>query len=454
MEENMPKEVPQPNPEQFHILENPDFNAGNFVMYLAPDTTGFEIVTDKSMPRKDFELPLNSDGRNKLQSSMSSELRFTGAQPAKDALDKLRNANDNNRTELANDFEEKRQQYVDRGNKPKVGLRNIRKSGRKLTVDIKPVSFPVYTNFSKTENSANQRNFSEAAATCMSIITADNKLLIQHRGETNELYGDMPGASIAGMFDGTFHRPDSNKLHTEKKGTLEPITADSVLTNIKKESQEEMGIKEGDFSQITLSGLCEEIKPQPHHEFLFSAKTKLTANEIKQQALNTTRARKKDLKPEDIEEKFEFIDATPEAIFKLLTEVKCPLPPTHTAVFAATAYDLMLKRDGKNVADAFKTKLERGIKENYETMDQIVKEFYQKNPSPDIPKRMMDKIEANIKSFREKNPAANEQQISQLRQRLIQNLPHRNPNRYTPAYLPKEQGLPEFEEALKKAELI
>lgn len=457
MEENMSEEIPQPNSEQLKTLKNPDFNAGNFVMYLASDPRGFEIVTDNSLPRKDSPLPLNKDERKTLEGVMASELKFTGGFAAKDALDAVRNApSGTNTTELKNVYEEKRKQYVESGNKPKVGVRNIRRTGAKLIVDIKPVSFPVYKNFSTPDASNEKRNFSENAATCMSIVTVDNKLLVQHRGEGNELFGDMPGASIAGMLDGTFHRPSPAKLHTEKKGTLEPITTESVLVNIKKESQEEIGIEQQDFASITLAGFCEEVKPQPHHEFLFTAKSNLTSEQIKQKALNTTRARKKELKPEDIEEKFEFIDATPEAIYTLLAEVKCPLPPTHAAVFAVTAYDLIHRREGKIAADQFKVKLEKGIKENYEAMDAMVKEYYKRNPDAlrQLPERLTQKVRVKVADFLAKNPNAPKEELEKLRNKEISDLPKRNPNGYAPAFLPKEQGLPEFDVSLRTAGLI
>lgn len=445
-------EAGQTHRENTHELINPDLQVGNVSIWMSEDANGFEISDNpqNALSRKQEPLTLNSDERQLLAGKMSAEGNWTGANKAKALLDELRQENTDPNVFYAKlgDFRTEQDVYVTKGHKPKVGIRNIQRKDNTLYFDTKPVSFPVYSNFAKEEQSTEVIDLAENAATCMSIITADNKVLVQHRNPVNELYGDMPGASIAGMFDGTFDR----ESHT--KGKLETITKNSVLKNIRNEAREEMGMEEGDYQPV-LVGLCEEIKPVVHHEFLFTAQTHLTSDEIKQKALNTNRARKKELKPEDIEEKFEFIDATPEALYTLLADFKCPLPPTHTAVFAATAYELALKRDGKTSADEFRNRLQEGIKANYNAMDQMVKEYYEQDPQRlnDIPARLMSKVNRAVDSFRSKNPEITDIQLKEFKENEIAQLPKRDPKAYNPSYLPKEQGLPEFDQEMERTGL-
>lgn len=446
--------------ENTHELQNPDLQVGNVAVWISEDPNGFDIdlseekesqMFQRALSRRQGPLGLDADQRKFLAGKMVGEGNWTGAGKAKAELDRLRphKNSDASPENNAHIYEYRRQEYVLKGHKPKVGLRNIRRDGNTISFDTKPVSFPVYSNFSKEGASPEILDLAENAATCMSIITSDNKVLVQHRSIGNELYGDMPGASIAGMFDGTFDRSEG-----KPKGKLQQITRDAVLRNIKNEAREEMGMEEDDYNPV-LAGLCEELKPVLHHEFLFTAQTHLTSDEIKQKALNTNRARKKELKPEDVEEKFEFIDATPESLYTLLVDFKCPLPPTHAAVFAATAYELSLKRDGKEAADDFRQRLEAGIKGNYDEIDRIVKDYYTSDPQRlnTIPDRFLAKVNKEVEDFKTKNPQAIESEIESFKQYQISQLPKRNPSAYNPAFLPKEQGLPEFDAEMARTGL-
>lgn len=138
-----------------------------------------------------------------------------------------------------------------------------------------------------------------------------------------------------------------------------------------------------------------------------------------------------------------------------MADFKCPLPPTHTAVFAATAYELALKRDGKTSADEFRKRLQEGIKANYNAMDQMVKEYYEQDPQRlnDIPARLMSKVIRAVDNFKSKNPEITDIQLKEFKENQIAQLPKRDPKAYNPSYLPKEQGLPEFDQEMERTGL-
>lgn len=127
------------------------------------------------------------------------------------------------------------------------------------------------------------------------------------------------------------------------------------------------------------------------------------------------------------EEKFVDIEATPQAVETLLTQVHCPLPPTHAAALVAAGYSLVLQEQGLQAADEWKKRLEQGVSENYQTMNHMVASFYDKHPKAllQVPERFWGK-----------------------------NVPARTTHGYTPAYGPEEQGLPSFEDEMVRTGLI
>lgn len=461
MEENMAgaeTQPQQPNPEAFHLLLNPDFNSGNLTIYFSSDPKGFEVVTDKSLPRKDGPLPLNTDERAKLKFAMEGEMKFTGGSLAKMKLDALRNTfekdpNSADRNTLKDAYLSARDEYVNLKNKPKVGVRNIRRDGNKLIVDIKPVTYPVFSNFSNREAKSEVRNFAESAATIAALVTSDNKLLVVHRADKNELYPGLMGA-IAGNLDGIFDRPGKDSM-VKKKGTLTKIDGKSILSHLKTEAHEELGLDEKDYN-FKLVGFCEEIDTVANHAFLFEGKTTLSSLQIRRNALTTQRARKDKLKPEDIEEKFDFIDATPEAIFTMLTKVQCPIGPDHAASYVTIGYNLMLKRNGEKAAFEYKQKLEREMVQHAKNMNGTIEKYFQNYPQrlTVIPERLMRRVDAAVEKFKAGRKEATEAEISAFREETISKLPKRNPKGFSPHFLPEEQGLLDYNTALRNERLI
>ena len=362
----------------------PEFDGRSFTIdYLPASQEGFEIVTKESLLRHPPNTPLQEAERIKVERDRESKARRIGA-----------------------------------GFKPLVGLRDIEVDGNTLKLDIKPVTFPTYKVISSPKENLFSLDVSTPTGTALTLLTSEqdgsSKLIVQHRDpKKNFFYADIPGASVAGMLDGELDRGRENR------GRLVPITTETIKSNIRKEAAEEIGIESEDLVDIKVTGLAMDLM-RIHNEFLLFAKTSLTAQQLGEKAKeNAERKKENDF---DFHEKFYVIDGTPEAIETLLTKVKCPLPPTHTATFVAGGYSMVLKRDGEEKAREWKSRLQKGIQENYAEMDRMVGMYYEQNPGS-----MKDAPEGK---------------------------PPRNPYGYEPAYLPQQQGLPTIDSELKRVGLI
>jgi hypothetical protein len=309
----------------------------------------------------------------------------------------------------------------------KLGIRHLEfdANHNSLSVDILNVPFPVYKTLAKPEHSEEIRAFAEATGTAASIVTSDNKLIIQHRlvakpkpdgGLTrgNALYADIPGASAAGMLDA---------LPGNSTSTPDKIDTDSVTANIVKEVDEELGLDGNDLSSMKIVGVASD-KIQPHDELLFYGTTPLTLDEVHEKSKHSNRNRI--LGEADFEEKFIAIDATPEAIKTLLVDVRTPMPSTHAASVFATGYAIVLEKSGPEAAARWSKDIEDGMRANDEMINQIIRQYYIDNPAAlnDIPARYVGKI-----------------------------VPKRNKDGYTPEYTPEEQGLPSIESEFQRTGL-
>lgn len=368
-------EMIQPQAKEIKELD-PVFDAGVFTLELLPTSPeGLQIQTDKSLMRHAPNTPLPEATR-------------------------IRTERD----------KEPKKFRVGPGFKPKLGIRNIRRNGDLITVDTIPVTFPTYKAISESTESL---SISNPAATAGILITTEadgtHKIVLQHRSPNNYFYGDIPGASVAGYLDG------------ERNGAiLKPLTTEGVNNNLTKELEEELGIPEDKIQANIISGIAKD-KVKIHDEFLLFGKLNISTEQLRE----LVEKRAKEKRPNDdfnFEGKYFVIDGTPEAIFKLLTEVQCPLPPTHAAAFTAAGYNLVLGRDGLEAAKAWMGKLEIAIRINYEDINRRVREYWQSNPDKIIQKP--------------------------------ENKPDRNVNGYDPAYLPQDQGLPDITSELERVGLI
>lgn len=328
-------------------------------------------------------------------------------------------------------FEEERVKYRQKGKK--IGFRNIRVDGNTISTDVQMVSYPVLNQFGLPENNLALQDLSSFGATAMVLRTADNRLLIQHRAvqkrrlsadgklsSGNAVFNDVPGVSAAGILDASL-------LGEERvAGTPDPVDTGTLKANILKEASEELGLGSDDLTDVRIVGFAHD-NIKLHDEALYLAQSKLSAEQIKLKSQETNRNRR--LGPADFEEKFIDIACTTENIEKLLTEVKCPLPPTHAATLVAAGYSLILEEKGKFEADVWKVRVERSIKSNYTDIDKRVKQFYDKHPEVMTREQVPER-------FWGKTP------------------PPRKIAGYDPAYTPDEQGLPSFEDAMIEAGLL
>lgn len=166
---------------------------------------------------------------------MKGELKFTGGNAAKEELDNLRET-----SQSAHVFEYKRQKYLEKMRKTKVGIRHLQQEGDVVRIDTRPVSFPVYSELVNRESADRQdlMDFGEATGTAAAISTADNKLILQYRGKANRAYGNIPGASTAGMLDAFMEQEvDENGIRIHGTERLEEINEDFIKKNLYKEER-------------------------------------------------------------------------------------------------------------------------------------------------------------------------------------------------------------------------
>lgn len=404
---------------------------GSFTIdYLTDSPEGISVTTRRTLGRQAFlgsESPtITRSQATKYREALRNESGFNGIS----TYNKARDDYENNPTELTkSEMDIQWDNYKERSQaSKKVGIRNVEFSDNNLSVDVINVPFHAYRMFAKPESSPELRSLSEAAATAMPIITSDNRLIVQHRAAEktrmlepgksrgNALYSDVPGVSVAGMLDA--------KQSTSTPGQPSDISNDFITAGIMKEAGEELGLDAEHIKDIRIVGLAKDTI-QPHDEFLFLAKTELTAAELYEASRQSRR--NKNLGDADFEEKFIDIDASPEAIGTLLTEVKCPIPGTHAAAIVAAGYSIMLDTNGYDAAVQWRNSIEIGINENVKSMNATVADFYKRFPETveHIPERFWGK-----------------------------EAPGRNLEAYSPAYTPEEQGLPNFEDELVRTGLL
>jgi hypothetical protein len=420
--------------------QDPVFHGGGFdILHFTGTKGGLQIATT-GVGRLALvdKLSLADGEQDIVGESIRADLGYRGADAVREARTLWRTAIAENRSEEDIEaahatFRSARLCYHNRGYK--IGFRDWQTDPNDpstLTARVIKVPFALYNRLSLPGSSEHVRAISEASGVAMALRTHDNRLIVQHRAvETVDLltarkksgnasYNDIPGASVAGLTDATIGKDASRK-----KGAPDSPTTESLTAHILKEAGEELGLAPEHISNARVVGIAQD-NIKPHDEVLFLATTGLTAEEVREHS--ATSNRNKNLSPDDLAEKFLDIPATPEAIYTLLTNVKCPLPPTHAAAFVASGFMMVLEQTGSRVeAEAWASQLEKAVQDNYTTMDLMVRAFYEKHPEAlhIIPERMWGKSAVP-----------------------------RNPNGYSPHYTPTEQGLPELEDELVRTDLV
>lgn len=374
-------EMPAENPVS-HLetqpKETPIYDAGIFtITHLAHSSEGLtvknadeydgegNVIEAHQLRRKDLgsPLPLTRDNpetgkegeRTELAKGMQGEMKFAKGLDAKEELQKLRQGEHNSHI-----YEKKRQEYVAKMRKPKIRLTKISQEEDTVTVDTRPVSFPLYDLFATRENADRQdlMDMSEVLGTCAIIITKDNKAILQYRGKGNRKYKNIPGASAAGLMDG--------ELENERnvKGVLKPITRESIVKHLTKEATEELQIDENKL-RASIVGIAHD-QISPHHEFMLLGEIDETSTSLAEKGLIPD-----DMEGHDFKERYFTIDATPEAFEKLLTEVKCPLPPTHASNFFMAGLEMVRRQHEEEYAREWAQNLAEKIKLNYKEIDRM-----------------------------------------------------------------------------------
>ncbi len=318
----------------------PIFNTDNFTIdFLASSSEGFTVQTRQSLLRHVPNTPLPAARRIRVERDREPK--------------KFR---------VGQDFA------------PKVGIRDPEQIESLLSFDIQPVTFPTYSAIDSLADSREELNISNPGATATILLTAEDdgshRILVQHRSHLNRFYSQTLGASVAGFLDG--------HLDPANRGRLLPIDTDSIKASAIKEMNEEIQLTATDLTDLWIVGLAQD-KVKIHTEFLLFGILRHSADKIAQKAGTRTIAKPDDRY--DFTEKFFAIDGTLEAIEILLTQVKCPLPPTHAAAFTAAGYLLTLESFGLEAAEGWKSRLEKMVQKNYQEIDRIVMDFYKDNSS-------------------------------------------------------------------------
>jgi hypothetical protein len=319
--------------------------------------------------------------------------------------------------ELANTYDQERRAYSERGKK--VAIQNIQQEGDTLLVDVRAVPFVNYNELVGETTASEAVALGRLASLAEIVRTADNRLIIQHRSIKNASYPGIPGASVGGLLDVSFQWSD------RKPGTPDPIDTTTIKTQASTETNEELGLAEADIKARIVGLTVDKLKP--HDVFLLFAESSLTAQQIAEKARHANKNRK--LGDADFEEKFVDIEASPEAIKTLLTQVRCPLAPDHSAAFVAAGYTMLVQdpQKGLEAATAWMADLETGIKENYAQINKVVREYYREDPQRLTPPERFSGRST---------------------------IPERNPEGYVPGFTPEEQGLPSFDAEMRRVGLI
>lgn len=483
--------LPSEKLEKFTPNRPADMEAQDFLLYLPKSKSGFTFKPENALTRgpQKYIDSLKEIIKNKT----TGQIRFTHGHLAKEALDLYRPIPateddikfqaeyvkvDGNSDEFSQKraqkmideyiektgsekikaykaYNEARKNYINR-NTPKVGLRDLKLEGDKLSFDYQPIPYQVNEAIADMNSSVEDNERSVYSSTSGNVIFAPDKfgkrrigVMIRNKDNTN--WRDDPGTLIAGFFEGEIDPKASKLSPTQGHRTLKPVTNEDVFGNAFKELHEEVGLERSDAKKTIISALCIEKKKRPHHEILVDVELKLTADQARE------KSKKHKINVEgEFEESWVDIEYSPEAIYTLLTQVESPLPIGHIGAFAATGRRLVAEKYGEKAATEWLRKVEIASNEHTQRMNAKVREYLRNNPealtkpTPDQEKR----ININVAKYTEKNPQATAEDIEKYKQGLIDGRAKFDPEGFNPAILPEEQGLLDAKTALVRAGLV
>lgn len=475
----MTTETAQPPGEQpRNISETPDFQAGKLTInVLSTSPEGLQVKTRSNLPRRqgmpkvtalipDKALGPIKRGMNREVATALENAGVTIPEPESEdpllAKHRAKIAEEVMTSEQQDEYERRVseaqvrtarvrrlhnlssaewQRYkIEFRKSQKTGIRNVELDGDTLIVDTVPVPFPFYRNINQLTENHEVLLLADVAATATVLKTRDGLFVVQYRSENNAFYGGTPGVSAGGYLEGGKQRGP------EGAGTLPKISTNTVIGNGVKEAAEELGVKKtygivepidtqtikefaaekaasetgedpADIRRIRITGLATDNR-RVHHEFLLYGELRHGASELLEEARRAKQAKSQEkIDLVDFEEAFFFIPATPEAITTLLTDIKCPLPDTHTDAFIAAGYTLLLETGDLEAARAWKDKMQIEVAKNYDEIDTIVRNYHSTHP-----------------------------EIAQQNQGI-------DINAYDPSFIPELQGLPSLDDELERTHL-
>lgn len=139
------------------------------------------------------------------------------------------------------------------------------------------------------------------------------------------------------------------------------------------ESKEEIGLTHSKAELIPTSLQIDKLSV--HHELTFIAKTKLSSDEI---AINARQSREGN--EVSFPENIAILEATPEVIELLLTDVRTPFSPTHAGALLMAGYHLVQQAESQSKANEWLVRVSKEMDRNYRSIDKIAGGSYK----PDI----------------------------------------------------------------------
>ena len=215
------------------------------------------------------------------------------------------------------------------------------------------VPHPAYACFGESQNQR-LREFGANLGANLILVTSDGKLMLQHRKAENKVYGDVPGASIAGLVD------------VLKSGEIKTLNFLQVLKDhLFAEGDEEVGLAESVLQEFRLTSYQVD-KVALHGELTGVITTSRSMAEIEAGALKNKRTND----PAAFRENIAFLDANPRVIQRLLTEVKSPFPPTHAGPLLMFGYQLM-RVENSGTAEAWLHNVAQDMDANFRNIDKM-----------------------------------------------------------------------------------
>jgi hypothetical protein len=280
-----------------------------FSLWLPPH--GIQSFTAK-LHNVDLPEALSSDDRAQYLAALRDEHTFLRRNKAHHEL-----------PELPSTLAESQRFFQDQ-HFGKLGLRHIAIESDSATAQWGIIPYPAYRLFSsrKGEEFA---HFSATVGASVLITTADDKLIMQHRSDKNDLYKGTLAVSAAGLVNAPSRGSDT---------TLDVLR--HARACVLKEQREEIGLASPSSSALETSGIILGHQTV-HHEIPFFVSTEQTSTQMLE---NVRRNSFKD-SPVSFRENAFAVPNRPEVIEALLTDCFCPVPDTHAAMLLMKGFEIM-----------------------------------------------------------------------------------------------------------------